>query len=127
MTNGEVYPSIDELMPEILLTRIPATLAKDIATRYETLGTKYLTEHKTDDGRRVNAMMFTSRVANCLEEVVDSVFCVLGWIFKETENGEEPPDAAYSCLIGLIEIYGLLKAEEEADLAKSGGLVNVGD
>lgn len=124
-TPEEVYPSINELMPEILLARIPATLAKEIATRYETLGTKYLTEHKTDDGRRINAMMFTSRVANCLEEVVDSVFCVLGWIFKCGEEGEEPPDAAYSCLVGFIEIYSLLKSEEAIDLSKSGGLVNV--
>jgi hypothetical protein len=122
---NNVYPSIEELMPSILLTKIPASLADEIRTRYETLGEKYLTPNVHSDGRFVNAMMYTSRVANCLEEIVDSVFCVLGWIFKAQVDGRRIPDSAFACLDMLIDIYSLLSAELEIDLAMSGGKVNV--
>lgn len=125
MTNADVYPSIDELMPEILLARIPESLARDIRERYSTLGTKYLTDERHTDGRRINAMMFTSRVANANEEIVDAAFCMLGTIFKAQANEEEIPDWAYQVLMGCIEIYSMLKAVEAEDLAKSDGLVNV--
>lgn len=125
MTNAGVYPSIDELMPEILLARIPESLARAIRERYNTLGTKYLTDQVHTDGRRINAMMFTSRVANANEEIVDAAFCMLGTIFKANANEEEIPDWAYQVLMGCIEIYSMLKAVEAEDLAKSDGLVNV--
>lgn len=108
-----VYPSISELMPNILLSRIPASLAAEISERYETLGGKYLTGNFTEDGRQINGMMYTSRIDNCLEEIVDAVFCMLGWIFKSNLNcAGAIPDSAYASLQGLIEIYSLLKAEQ---------------
>lgn len=132
MQSNNVYPSIDELMPEAMLGIIPASLAKEIAYRYETLGPKYLSEAHTKDGRPVNSMMFTSRIQNCREEVVDAVFCILGWIFKEIqreghikhpsgipigndERFEGPPDSAYDALRGLITVYSILVAEFERD------------
>lgn len=125
MTNADVYPSIDELMPEVLLARIPEALARDIRERYATLGTKYLTEDLHTDGRRINAMMYTSRVANANEEIVDAAFCMLGEIFKANVNQEEIPDWTYQVLLGCIEIYSMLKAVEAENLAKSDGLVNL--
>lgn len=109
MTN--VFPSTEELIPPVLLAKLPAKLVKDIADRYETLGEKYLTEEVYFDGRRINGMMFTSRIDNCLEEVVDAVFCILGWIFKVAHKGQAIPINAYSCLTGLIEVYSMLEAE----------------
>lgn len=120
---NNVYPSVEELMPKILLTKIPESLACEIRTRYEELGVKYLTENVHTDGRFINAMMYTSRVANCLEEIVDAVFCILGWIFRS--QGGDIPDSAYICLDMLIDIYSLLSAELELDLANSSGKVNV--
>lgn len=120
---NNVYPSIEELMPDSLLSIIPANLAKEIEERYRTLGDKYLTENTTEDGRRINGMMYTSRIDNGLEEIVDAVFCVLGWILKTSPKAAAhstlyytvpitPPDSAYTALTGLIEIYSLLKAEQ---------------
>lgn len=111
-----VYPSVEELMPNILKSRIPDTLARDIEERYTTLGGKYLTEKSHHDGRLINNMMFSNRIQECLEEVVDAVFCVLGWIFKYTTKGEEPPNVAFSALTGLIEIYSILYVQREIDL-----------
>lgn len=122
---SNVYPSIEELMPEVMLGLIPASLAHEITERYETLGTKYLSDQKHTDGRPINAMMFTSRVANCREEIVDAAFCMLGTIFKADAAGEEIPDWAYTILRGCIEIYSMLVAVQEQDLAKSEGLVNL--
>lgn len=112
-------------MPAPLLSIIPASLAKELEERYENLGTKYLTEITHDDGRLVNQMMYTSRIQNCREEVVDAVFCILGWILKATlpENPESrfvfqpnsPPDSAYEALKALIMVYSLLCAEYELD------------
>lgn len=120
-----VYPSTAELMPEMMLNILPANLATEVAERYEGLGLKYATDKLHLDGRLINAMMFTSRVANCREEVVDSVFCMLGWIFESRVKTGTIPDSAYTILQGLIQIYGILKAEEPADLAKHDGLINV--
>lgn len=110
-----VYPSIEELMPELLLTKIPASLAREIEHRYVKLGDKYLTDNFTEDGRRINAMMYTNRIENGLEEIVDAVFCILGWIFKHLRNGTEPPEAAYQSLMGLIEVYSIMSVEKERD------------
>lgn len=125
MTNVGVYPSIEELMPEVLLARIPEALARDIRERYATLGEKYLTDQVHTDGRRINAMMFTSRVANANEEIVDATFCMLGEIFKAQVEGVEIPDWIYQVLMGCIEIYSMLKAVEAENLAKSNGLVDL--
>lgn len=125
MTNAGVYPSIEELMPEVMLARIPESLARDIRERYATLGTKYLTDQVHTDGRKINAMMFTSRVANANEEIVDAAFCMLGTIFKAQANKEEIPDWSYQVLMGCIEIYSMLKAVEAEDLAKAEGLVDL--
>lgn len=123
--NSKVYPSIDELMPEPLMNMLPVNLARDISIRYETLGGKYLSAEFHNDGRQINAMMFTSRIVNCLEEIIDSVFCILGQIFKETVDGGEPADYLFDVLTGLINLYGLLKAHEDEDLARCEGLVNL--
>lgn len=120
-----VYPSIEELMPEVMQSIIPEALAREIRDRYATLGTKYLTEERHVDGRFINAMMYTSRVANCREEIVDAAFCMLGTIFKAQADNDEIPDWAYTILRGCIEIYSMLKTVEAGDLAKSDGLVNL--
>lgn len=116
-------------MPKPLLSIIPSELAREIEERYEKLGAKYLTDQTTEDGRPINGMMFTSRIENCREEVVDAVFCILGWIFKVNHDigadGEkrfrihyhepEPPDSAYDALRALINVYGICVAEFERD------------
>lgn len=117
-------------MPKPLLSIIPSELAREIEERYEKLGAKYLTDQTTEDGRPINGLMFTSRIENCREEVVDAVFCILGWIFKSNvptgnlvgnmntgfhlENGG-PPDSAYDALRALINVYGICVAEYERD------------
>lgn len=115
---NNVYPSVQEIMPPVLLSRIPATLAKDIEERYLTLGEKYLTEELTVDGRRVNACMHNDSVQDAIEEVVDAVFNICVWIFKSMRPEQIEdfgyPENAYACLTGLIEIYSLLAAEREA-------------
>lgn len=117
MTNTIGYPSVDELIPYELKTRIPVALYDEIVYRYHTLGGKYLTEHKHDDGRRINGMMFTNRVENCIEEIVDAVFCILGWIFKHISEGSTPPDSAFTALEQLINLYSLLSMEKNDPLA----------
>lgn len=114
LNKDSVYPSIEELLPDLLLSRIPASLAEDMQHRYETLGPKYLTDNMSSDGRRINACMFNSSVQDALEEVVDAVFNVCVWIYKGTIVGHIE-DNAYPCLMGLIEIYALLKASKEQD------------
>lgn len=112
-------------MPEVMQSVIPEALAREIRERYATLGTKYLSDQKHTDGRTINAMMFTSRVANCREEIVDAAFCMLGEIFKAQVADEDIPDWAYTILRGCIEMYSMLKAVEAENLAKSNGLVNL--
>lgn len=107
-----VYPSMEELLPDVLRALVPAKLCDDMTVRYATLGEKYLTEKKYSDGRFINSMMDTSRIQNCVEEVVDAVFCILGWIFKCKVSGADYPHSAYVILRGLIEVYSLLEAEK---------------
>lgn len=109
MTN--VYPNISELIPPSLEAKIPNSLYKDIANRYLTLGDKYLTEYYHIDGRPINGMMFSDRIQNCIEEIVDAAFCVLGEIFKRNVKGIDPGENLYTLLDGIIQIYSLLVAE----------------
>lgn len=104
---SEVYPSIEELMPSSLLSRIPVVLANEVAIRYDTLGGKYLTDQHTDDGRQINACMFNDSCQDAIEEVVDAVFNVLVWIYKGSLKNKIDDDA-YTCLMGLLEIFSLL-------------------
>lgn len=112
MTN--VYPSISELIPASLEAKIPSSLYKDIANRYLTLGDKYLTEYVTVDNRPINGMMYSDRVQNCIEEIVDAAFCILGEIFKRTVKGIDPGENLYILLDGITQIYSLLVAESES-------------
>ena len=107
------YPSIEELIPPSLEAKIPGSLYKDIANRYITLGGSYLTEFLTVDGRPINQMMFSDRVTNCIEEIVDAAFCVIGEIFKRNAKGIEPGNNLYVLLEGIIQIYSLLVVESE--------------
>lgn len=118
LTNSEVFPSTDELIPEVWEAKLPKTLFEELTNRYEELGPKYLTEYKVDD-RKINGMMYTDRIVNCREEIVDAVFCLLGQIFKEqVANVREPSENLYIMLSGLIEIYTTLKfIEHEEDYA----------
>lgn len=113
MTNRP-YPSIDELIPPSLEAKIPGSLYKDIANRYITLGGNYLTEFLTVDGRPINGMMYTDRVQNCIEEIVDAAFCVIGEIFKRNAKGIDPGENLYTLLDGITQIYSLLVAESES-------------
>jgi hypothetical protein len=105
----DVYPSIEELLPKVLLAKIPAALADEIAVRYTTLGDKYLTDKFHTDGRRINGMMDTDRVTNCNEEVVDAVFCIIGQIFKNKQAKNTETDLELSFVLdALISIYSAL-------------------
>lgn len=108
-----VYPSIDELMPAELRNLLPGPLAVEIQERYETLGEKYLTDGLNSDGRRINGMMFTDRIINANEEIVDAVFCMLGQIFKDVAAGKEPHNDVYDAMEGMIKIYQILKLMEQ--------------
>ncbi len=126
-----VYPSTEELLTPYWKARLPATLVEEITTRYETLGEKYVTAHKRNDGRFINGMMYTSRVTNAVEEVVDAVFCMIGWAFKLNERLQDiPKDVNFLTLIpenntaiaalnnaidSLIDAYIILKTEELND------------
>lgn len=109
-----MYPSSKELIPEVFQAMLPASLEREIVERYETLGSAYISEDKTGDGRSINKMMFTSRIDNCLEEVVDAAFCMLGWAFKARHAGQNIPDSCYTVLQQLCDIYTLLVTEREA-------------
>lgn len=111
-----VYPSIEELAPREIRAIVPALLMEEIEERYSTLGEKYLTEHLHPDGRRINGMMFTDRIVNCREEVVDAAFCLMGQIFKDIKiQGKEPNDAIYTMLKMCIDMYSLCVAMEELE------------
>lgn len=111
---NEPYPSISELIPPSLEAKIPSSLYKDIANRYTTLGINYLSDFYTVDNRPINAMMYTDRIQNALEEVIDACFCICGEIFKRNAKGIEPGDNLYTLLDGIIQIYSLLVAESES-------------
>ena len=101
---------MQELLPEELQARVPASLSAWITQRYEELGGKYLTDDIRADGRVVNACMNKDSVQDALEEVVDATFNVLVWLFKLRLEGKEG-ESAYSALLGLIELYALLVTE----------------
>lgn len=109
-----VFPSIDELAPRSIRAIVPEYLMKEIEERYSTLGEKYLTDQEAPDGRRINGMMFTDRIVNCREEVIDAAFCILGQTFKDVQAGRTPSDYLYSMLMGLIEIYSMCVSLEES-------------
>lgn len=109
----DVYPSVSELIPPSLEAKIPGSLYKDIANRYLTLGAKYMTEYVTVDNRPINGMMYSDRIQNCIEEIVDAAFCVLGEIFKRSLKGKDPGNNLYILLDGIIQIYSLLVVESE--------------
>lgn len=111
----EVYPSIDELMPHVMLGFVPGALAQEVTERYENLGLKYLTNKKTEDGRWVNACMDKSSVQDCREEVIDAVFNTLVWIFKGSKSEQGIAPNAYPVLKNLIECYGILLTEKELE------------
>ena len=103
-----VYPSIDELIPKPMKAILPSSLIDEITERYETLGEKYLTDREVAPGVRINGMIFTDRIVNCREEVVDAVFCILGQIFKDVRHGmHEPTENLDTILNGLTMIYSL--------------------
>jgi hypothetical protein len=109
-----VYPSIEELIPKSMQAVLPQSLAEEITERYETLGEKYLTEQMLPDGRHINGMIFTDRMVNCREEVVDAVFCVLGQAFKDVHHGHtEPSENLGAMLDGLVRIYSLCVQMEQ--------------
>jgi hypothetical protein len=121
MDLDRVYPSIEEILPEVLLARVPASLASIITERYRTFGSKYVTQD-TYNGRLVNSCMYKSSVQDALEEIVDATFNTLVWIFKLSDvdswsgKGEYYDEAgmeAMAVLMGLIEIYSLLMSAKE--------------
>ena len=109
-----VYPSIDELAPREIRAIVPVLLMQEIEERYEKLGEKYLTDETRPDGRRINGMMYSDRIVNCREEIIDAVFCVLGQIFKDTRVANvEPSDSLYVMLTALIQVYSMCVVMEE--------------
>lgn len=109
----EVYPSIDDLMPHVMLGLIPGALAQEIKERYENLGLKYLTNKRTEDGRWINACMDKSSVQDAREEVIDAVFNTLVWIFKGYKSKDGISPNSYPVLKNLIECYSILLTEKE--------------
>jgi len=100
-------------MPIQLKRLLPAELSEEVATRYATLGEKYLTDRVHTDERRINGMMDTNRLVNANEEIIDAVFCMLGQIFKDTVTNKEPSDNIYAALEGMIKVYQILKFEDD--------------
>ena len=113
---NDVYPSADELLPRSMLGILPAALVVEITERYESLGTKYLSDKFWPDGRQINSMLFTDRIVNCREKVIDAVFCILGQIFKDLNHSDnQPDDALYSMLEALIAVYSICVSMEEGE------------
>lgn len=112
MTVG-VYPSTQEIMPDLLLYKLPKKLVDDIEDRYERLGPKYVTEETHIDGRRINGCMLKSSSQDAIEEVIDAVFNILVLIFKNSRLDPVIPDQLYSILTGLVEIYTALAVIRE--------------
>lgn len=115
----EMYPSTQELLPDLLLSRIPSSLVDTIEERYNRLGPTYLTDKKHTDNRLINACMFRDSIQDCLEEIVDSVFNILVLIYKGRQYEPRIDDNAWSVLTGLIEIYSLLqvmKSQENQEI-----------
>lgn len=112
-----VYPSAEEILPDIMLARVPASLASEIRERYELLGPKYVTDKVHTDGRLINGCMFKSSIQDALEEIVDCCFNVLVWIMKLDKAGtiQYTGANAYQVLMGIIEIYSILVIERERD------------
>ena len=110
---NNVYPSTEELMPELIRARLPALLCDEVEERYRTLGEKYVTDIVHEDGRYINGCMYKSSAQDAVEEVIDAVFNTLVWIFKINGGAGDQSSAESSWLIlqGLIETYALLKAE----------------
>jgi hypothetical protein len=104
-----MFPSTEELIPEVMLAKLPYSMVLLIKERYETLGVNYLTNIPIEDGRLINKMMITDRIENCLEEVIDAVFCILGWSFKCQEAAKDFPIEGELALNNLIQTYSLLK------------------
>lgn len=119
---NNVYPSINEILPTYLLSRVPSSLVEEIKERYAILGPKYVTEQIYSDGRSINGCMLKSSVQDAIEEVVDAVFNTLVWLTKlsheNDEQGFRVSENAGHILLGLIEIYSLLCMEKEADARK---------
>jgi hypothetical protein len=104
----QVYPSTREIIPDLLLHKLPVSLVNQIEERYNLLGPKYVTEEVHLDGRFINGCMLKSSAQDAIEEVIDAVFNVLVLIFKNSKLGPVIPDELYSVLSGLIEIYTAL-------------------
>jgi hypothetical protein len=109
------YPNTDELLPNMLLAKVPASLVLDITRRYKEYGPKYMTDGFHIDGRQINACMQRNSIQDAIEEVVDAVFNVLVWIFKLSKDnsayGQHAGQQATSALAGLVDIYTLLAIE----------------
>lgn len=115
MNEAQVYPSIQELVPSELRRELPDALYNEIAFRYATLGEKYMTDKQFSDGRFINGMMFTNRIENCIEEVVDAVFCILGWILKHQLKEKPMNSVQFECLAHAVNLYNLLLKEKNND------------
>lgn len=111
---SNVYPNIEELIPDILNHRLPVSLQESLQQRYSELGGKYLTEEEYVDGRLMNACMFRNSLQDAIEEVVDATFNTLVWMLKHRRNGGHSA-AAGEALMGLIELYALLRIQKELD------------
>lgn len=112
----EPYPSISELLPQSMLAKIPPKLAEEITERYATLGEKYLTDALHTDGRRINGMMFTDRLVNCNEEIIDAVFCIVGQMFKDKNAGK----ITSNYLVYLLEILAGAYQGLSIEIARGG-------
>lgn len=107
----DVYPNLEELLPEDIQAKIPISLFEEIRNRYETLGVKYMTDTQSDDGRFVNGCMYKSSIQDALEEVVDAVFNCLVWIFKERSGQMTEGTVSMELIYRLIDVYTIIKVE----------------
>ncbi len=112
--SSEVYPSIEELF--MGAQWLSAPLRKEIATRYEELGPKYLTDELHTDGRKINGCMQKNSAQDALEEVVDAVFNMLVLRFKGYAVGNILPSLldAYTRLLAMQQAIDLELGEKQS-------------
>lgn len=108
-----VYPSISELVPDIIRAHLSDLLVSRVKERYEQLGDKYMLpfpEHQFEY-RPVNGCMIRDTRQDIEEEVVDAVFNCLVMLLKcaKSENSAKA-NKTYNILVSLNGIFTDLEA-----------------
>lgn len=119
---NEVYPSMQDLAPDILRAHLSGLLLERVKERYANLGGKYMLpfpewQHK---GRAMNACMVKDSRQDIEEEIVDAVFNTLVLLLKSRKNDDSnTAEHASDILMMLSQVFATLetiRGEIGADL-----------